>query len=218
MRVERRKYKKTRESQLPEPSGDTFSRRELTLHRIALHFSDVEVQTTNSPHRVAHSGTEGQSLIDTPFSRDPNISIRRPPDESSRSRMGNSGSQHSSISRSPVPSANAHTPRSVSKSSSSYFYSAPILPLFCPYTCPAVFYDRLSFQNYDSTGSIRSRKHAPPPPIPFDHSQPTPPRTTDNYSSDFRSKSNIDSASHDWQYDDRTSKNSGSANRFDRPT
>ena len=106
--------KNTRKSRLPEPSGDSSSRRELTLHRIALHFSDVEVQTTNSPHRVAHSGTEGQSLIDTPFSRDPNISVRCPPEETSRSRMGNSGFQHHSTNRSPVPPANVHNPRSVS--------------------------------------------------------------------------------------------------------
>lgn len=106
--------KNTRKSRLPEPSGDSSSRRELTLHPIALHFSDVEVQTTNSPHRVAHSGTEGQTLIDTPFSRDPNISVRCPPEETSRSRMGNSEFQHHSINRSPVPPANVHNPRSVS--------------------------------------------------------------------------------------------------------
>ncbi|XP_017799206.1 PREDICTED: neither inactivation nor afterpotential protein C [Habropoda laboriosa] len=142
---------------------------------------DVEVQTTNSPHRVAHSGTEGESLIDTPFSRDPNISVRCPPDETSRSRMGNSGYQQSSSNRSPAPSANAHNPRS----------------------------------NYDSTGSIRSTKHAPPPPIPLNQSQPPPPRSSDNHSSDVRSKSNIDSGSHDWEFEDnRINRNTGNANRL----
>ncbi|XP_012245016.1 neither inactivation nor afterpotential protein C isoform X1 [Bombus impatiens] len=141
---------------------------------------DVEVQTTNSPQRVAHSGTEGQSLIDTPFSRDPNISVRCPPEESSQNRMGNSGFQHHSSNRSPVPSANAHNPRS----------------------------------NYDSTGSIRSRKHAPPPPVPFNQSQPPLTRNVDNYSSDIRSKSNVDTGSHDWEYEDKTNRSSGNANRI----
>ncbi|XP_017875428.1 neither inactivation nor afterpotential protein C isoform X2 [Ceratina calcarata] len=141
---------------------------------------DVEVQTTNSPHRVAHSGTEGQSLIDTPFSRDPNISVRCPPDGSSRSRMGNSGYHQPSSSRSPVPSAHAHNPRS----------------------------------NYDSTDSIRSRKHAPPPPIPYNQPQPPPMRSADIYSSDVRSKSNIDTASHNWDYEDKTSRSSSHPNRI----
>ncbi|OAD59027.1 Neither inactivation nor afterpotential protein C [Eufriesea mexicana] len=140
---------------------------------------DVEVQTTNSPHRVAQS-TEGQSLIDTPFSRDPNISVRCPPDESSQSRMDNFGSQRPSSSHSPVPPANAHNPRS----------------------------------NYDSTGSIRSRKHAPPPPLPFNQSLPPPTRSSDNYSSDFRSKSTIDISSHEWEHEDKTNRSSGNNNRI----
>ena len=190
---------------MPEPSGDSSSRRELTLHRIALHFSDVEVQTTNSPHRVAHSGTEGQSLIDTPFSRDPNISVRCPPEETSRSRMGNSGFQHHSTNRSPLPPANVHNPRSVS------FINFILNSL----TCRNILSLSFSFQNYDSTGSIRSRKHAPPPPVPFNQSQPPPTRSTDSYSSNIRSK-NIDATgSHDWEYDDKTNRSSGNANRFD---
>lgn len=198
-----KEYKRTRKrSRLPEASDDSFSRRELTPHRIALHFSDVEVQTTNSPQRVAHSGTEGQSLIDTPFSRDPNISVRCPPEESSQNRMGNSGFQHHSSNRSPVPSANAHNPRSVSFA----------IDLFAA----VVFPDHLSFQNYDSTGSIRSRKHAPPPPVPFNQSQPPLTRGVDNYSSDIRSKSNVDTGSHDWEYEDKTNRSSGNVNRFVR--
>lgn len=49
--------------------------------------SDVEVQTTNSPHRVPHHrasvGGE-QSLINTPYTRDPNVPIQCPPEEQSR--------------------------------------------------------------------------------------------------------------------------------------
>ncbi|XP_076279257.1 STKc_myosinIII_N_like and MYSc_Myo21 domain-containing protein ninaC isoform X3 [Lasioglossum baleicum] len=143
---------------------------------------DVEVQTTNSPHRVAHSGTEGKSLIDTPFSRDPNTAIRCPPEKTSGSRMGNSGYQQSSSSnRSPAPSANAHNPRS---------------------------------NDYDSIGSTRSRKNAPPPPLPFNQTQPPPPRT-DRFSTNPRSKSNVTTGSNDWEFDDRTNRNAaGNPNRI----
>ncbi|XP_029034013.2 neither inactivation nor afterpotential protein C isoform X2 [Osmia bicornis bicornis] len=111
---------------------------------------------------------------------DPNISVRCPPEESARSRMGNAGYQQVPSNRSPVPSANAHNPRS---------------------------------NNYDSTGSIRSRKHAPPPPIPFNQSQPPPTRSTDNYSSDARSKSNVDTGSNEWEFEDRINRNAGNVNR-----
>nr|XP_034173064.1 neither inactivation nor afterpotential protein C isoform X2 [Osmia lignaria] len=111
---------------------------------------------------------------------DPNISVRCPPEESARSRMGNTGYQQVPSNRSPVPSANAHNPRS---------------------------------NNYDSTGSIRSRKHAPPPPIPFNQSQPPPTRSTDNYSSDARSKSNVDTGSNEWEFEDRINRNAGNVNR-----
>lgn len=95
-------------------SGLSSERAHLS-NRIALHFSDVEVQTTNSPHQVAHSGTEGKTLIDTPFSRDPNTSVRCPPEQTSGSRVGNSRIQQTSSSNlSSAPSANAHNPRSVS--------------------------------------------------------------------------------------------------------
>lgn len=47
-------------------------------------FSDAEVQTTNSPHRVlpyrATIGEE-QSLINTPFIRDPNVPVQCPLEE-----------------------------------------------------------------------------------------------------------------------------------------
>ncbi|XP_076635717.1 STKc_myosinIII_N_like and MYSc_Myo21 domain-containing protein ninaC isoform X3 [Colletes latitarsis] len=110
---------------------------------------------------------------------DPNISVRCPPEDTSRSRMGNTGFQHHSSNRSPVPSANAHNPRS---------------------------------NDYDSTGSIRSRKHAPPPPIPFNQTQPPPIRSADNYSSDSRSKSNVNTGSNDWEFEDRVNRNT--ANRI----
>ncbi|XP_043256772.1 neither inactivation nor afterpotential protein C isoform X3 [Colletes gigas] len=117
------------------------------------------------------SGTEGLG--------DPNISVRCPPEDTSRSRMGNAGFQHHSSNRSPVPSANAHNPRS---------------------------------NDYDSTGSIRSRKHAPPPPIPFNQTQPPPIRSADNYSSESRSKSNVNTGSNDWEFEDRVNRNT--ANRI----
>ncbi|XP_031771312.1 neither inactivation nor afterpotential protein C [Apis florea] len=157
-----------------------FSERIYSPSKIALHFSDVEVQTTNSPHRV-HSNTEGQDLIDTPFSRDPNVSIRCPPDALSQARMDDSGYQYASRSITPVPPANAHNPRS----------------------------------NYDNIGSIRSRKHAPPPPVPFNQPhQPPLIRSSDNYSSNIRSKSNVDTATYNWEYENKTSKSSGNPNRI----
>lgn len=198
---------------MPEPSADCFPRRELALHRIALHFSDVEVQTTNSPHRVAQSGTEGKSLIDTPFSRDPNISVRCPPEETSRSRVGNSGFQRASSNHSSAAPPNAHNPRSVSPFNLCLSLSHFSLSLLSQY------FDSFLFQNdYDSTGSIRSRKHAPPPPIPFNQTQPPPIRSADSYSSDVRSKSNMNTGSNDWEVEDRINRNTGTVNRFDRYT
>lgn len=54
--------------------------------RNTLCFTDVQVQTTNSPHRVqadraSANGRAAQSLINTPFTRDPNAPIRCPPTE-----------------------------------------------------------------------------------------------------------------------------------------
>lgn len=103
------KYKKKKNNR---DCLSSFSERIYSPSKIALHFSDVEVQTTNSPHRV-HSNTEGQDLIDTPFSRDPNVSIRCPPDALSQGRMDDSGYHYASRSITPVPPANAHNPRSV---------------------------------------------------------------------------------------------------------
>nr|XP_012228924.1 PREDICTED: neither inactivation nor afterpotential protein C isoform X1 [Linepithema humile]XP_012228934.1 PREDICTED: neither inactivation nor afterpotential protein C isoform X1 [Linepithema humile] len=52
-----------------------------------VHTRDVEIQTTNSPHRVPlHRTSIGgdQSLINTPFTRDPNIPIKCPEESSLR--------------------------------------------------------------------------------------------------------------------------------------
>ncbi|XP_076750741.1 STKc_myosinIII_N_like and MYSc_Myo21 domain-containing protein ninaC isoform X1 [Xylocopa sonorina] len=133
---------------------------------------DVAVQTTSSPHRVAQPEIEGQTLIDTPFSRDPNISVRCPPDESSGSRMDHFEIQRPSSSRSPLPPADAHNPRS----------------------------------NYDNSGSIRSKKHAPPPPVPFDQPKPAPMKTTkSSIYTDVQDKANVDVTSHDWEFDTKSS-------------
>ncbi|XP_025074650.1 neither inactivation nor afterpotential protein C [Pogonomyrmex barbatus] len=51
-----------------------------------IHTRDIEVQTTNSPHHVLHrsSITGEQSLINIPFTRDSNVPIQYPSEESSR--------------------------------------------------------------------------------------------------------------------------------------
>ncbi|XP_076177941.1 STKc_myosinIII_N_like and MYSc_Myo21 domain-containing protein ninaC [Ptiloglossa arizonensis] len=73
---------------------------------------DVEVQTTTSPHRVAQSVIGGKSLIDTPFSRDPKISVRCPPEDAFQNNIDNDEFQLPSRDRSPVPLINAHNSRS----------------------------------------------------------------------------------------------------------
>ncbi|XP_020292574.1 neither inactivation nor afterpotential protein C isoform X2 [Pseudomyrmex gracilis] len=73
------------------------------------HTRDVEVQTTNSPHRVPHHrasvGGE-QSLINTPYTRDPNVPIQCPPEEQSRRNSNISGHQPSN--KRSVPSTESH--------------------------------------------------------------------------------------------------------------
>ncbi|XP_035717985.1 neither inactivation nor afterpotential protein C-like isoform X5 [Vespa mandarinia] len=139
---------------------------------------DVEVQTTNSPHRVAQqdpSGSEGQSLINTPFSRDPNVPVRCPPEDSNRAKADNVGSQLPAIDHSPARSSNAHNPHS---------------------------------NNYENTGSIRSKKNAPPPPIPpFGQVSPVPPsRSYDVHNLEARARNNFDSGN-DWEFDDKVNRN-----------
>lgn len=74
------------------------------------------------------SGSEGQSLINTPFSRDPNVPVRCPPEDSTRAKVGNAGYQQAAIDRSPARSFNAHNPRSVSSIS-----IPPRVKRFCYY-------------------------------------------------------------------------------------
>lgn len=119
------------------------------------------------------SGSGGQSLINTPFSRDPNVPVRCPPEDTSRARTGNPGFQQGTSNRSPAPPFNAHNPRS---------------------------------NNFDNTGSIRSRKNAPPPPIPFSQPSPAPTRSYNSYNSEGRAKNNIDSGN-DWEFEDKVNRN-----------
>ncbi|KAI4482907.1 hypothetical protein M0802_013616 [Mischocyttarus mexicanus] len=140
---------------------------------------DVEVQTTNSPHRVVQqrpSGSGGQSLINTPFSRDPNIPVRCPPeDTTTRPKNSNTGFQQAAINRSPARSSNAHNTRS---------------------------------NNYENTGSVRSKKNAPPPPIPYGRISPAPIRNYDaSNSSEGRTRNNLDTGN-DWEFEDKVNRNS----------
>ncbi|XP_051158327.1 neither inactivation nor afterpotential protein C isoform X3 [Leptopilina boulardi] len=100
---------------------------------------DVQVQTTNSPHRVTHSSNVGvQSLINIPFSRDPNQPVCCPPEETIQNKIStdfqphvsnnnykksfsvqnphsniyNSGSIHSKIKTTQSPISYNHTPAS----------------------------------------------------------------------------------------------------------
>ena len=101
---------------------------------MTLSFSDVQCQTTNSPHRDINTASTGahQSLINTPFSRDPSVPVRCPPDEAQAQSRATTGFQAPMDSRSPVRPINAHTPRSVSTLFIYYFqvYDIYILNLF----------------------------------------------------------------------------------------
>ncbi|XP_023317073.1 neither inactivation nor afterpotential protein C isoform X2 [Trichogramma pretiosum] len=122
-----------------QENWDEPLRRQTIWGNIRRNKRDVQCQTTNSPHRVVNvSHTEGHSLINTPFSRDPNVPVRCHPHEAQAQSRGISGFQGrppTSAESHSLPSRqfNAHTPRS---------------------------------NNYDSKGSLRSRKKVPPPPPP----------------------------------------------------
>ncbi|XP_046822290.1 neither inactivation nor afterpotential protein C isoform X2 [Vespa crabro] len=62
--------------------------------------------------------------------------------------------------------------------------------------------------NYENTGSIRSKKNAPPPPIPpFGQVSPVPPsRSYDVPNSEARARNNFDSGN-DWEFDDKVNRN-----------
>lgn len=70
---------------------------------------DIGIQTTNSPHRSPRAPlNRGESIINTPFTRDPNVPVRLPPDNSSIK------GKPVPANRVLLPSVNSHIPRSVS--------------------------------------------------------------------------------------------------------
>ncbi|XP_012289083.1 neither inactivation nor afterpotential protein C [Orussus abietinus] len=155
-----------------EPWDTPFRRQTVPWANANVHTRDVEVQTTNSPHRVAHAPAGGaQSLINTPFSRDPNVPVRCPPEDSSRGRAAPSFQQPRNPS-SPPRRPNAHVPRS---------------------------------NDYDGAGSIRSRKAAPPPPIPYNQ---MPSARSQNPDSRARNE-----GYNDWEFEDNANKNNPSNSR-----
>lgn len=80
-----------------------------------IHFLDVEVQTTNSPHRVLlHRLSIGgeQSLINTPFTRDPNVPIQCPVEDPTRHKSRAPGFQIANE-RGTMQSSESHIPYSV---------------------------------------------------------------------------------------------------------
>ncbi|XP_015178394.1 PREDICTED: neither inactivation nor afterpotential protein C isoform X2 [Polistes dominula] len=60
--------------------------------------------------------------------------------------------------------------------------------------------------NYENTGSVRSKKHAPPPPIPYGRVSPAPIRNYDVHNSESRSRNNLDTGN-DWEFDDKINRN-----------
>lgn len=71
---------------------------------------DIGIQTSNSPHRSSKAPlNRGESIIYTPFTRDPNVPIQLPPDS-----LSHKGQNNSSTNRVLLPSVNSHIPRSVS--------------------------------------------------------------------------------------------------------
>ncbi|XP_011875420.1 PREDICTED: neither inactivation nor afterpotential protein C isoform X2 [Vollenhovia emeryi] len=78
-----------------------FRRQTIPWANKNVHTRDIQVQTTNSPHRVPlhrPSVNGEQSLINTPFTRDPNIPIQCLPEEPSRRNISGfqSANQHDS--------------------------------------------------------------------------------------------------------------------------
>lgn len=75
------------------------------------------MQTTNSPHRSPQAPmNRGQSIINTPFTRDPNVPVHLPPAEvSQRDKVAPTVTHYGrSINRVPVPTIDTHNPRPVS--------------------------------------------------------------------------------------------------------
>ncbi|KAG5306058.1 NINAC protein, partial [Acromyrmex insinuator] len=83
-----------------------------------IHTRDIEVQTTNSPHRMLFhrsSINSEQSLINTPFTRDSNVPIQCPPEEPSRRSISSFqlADKHGSI-----QSSESYIPYSINKTGS----------------------------------------------------------------------------------------------------
>ncbi|XP_048508226.1 neither inactivation nor afterpotential protein C isoform X2 [Athalia rosae] len=147
--------------------------------------TDVEVQTTNSPHRVVPAPMNGgQSLIHTPFSRDPNTPVRCPPAEA-QIPSTSSGSVHHGYSGLP---SNVHNPL---RANANIKHSNPGYGV-----------------SNDGTGSIRSRKKVPPPPIP----QNQKPLINNNYGMENKTR-NTEGGYNDWEFEDKINKNSIINNR-----
>ncbi|XP_016842665.1 neither inactivation nor afterpotential protein C isoform X2 [Nasonia vitripennis] len=156
-----------------EQNWDEPLKRQTIWGNIRRNKRDVQCQTTNSPHRDINTSSHGgQSLINTPFSRDPSVPVRCPPEEAQAQSRATTGFQAPIDSRSPVRPINAHAPRS---------------------------------NDHDNTGSIRSRKKVPPPPIPINKMQvpPTQSRSYNSYNNEARNRN----ATNDWAAEDRMNRN-----------
>ncbi|XP_019699822.1 neither inactivation nor afterpotential protein C isoform X2 [Harpegnathos saltator] len=109
---------------------------------------DVQVQTTNSPHRMPlHRASIGgeQSLINTPFTRDPNIPIQCPPENLSRRNSNTSGYQAPLSKRGLAQPLDSHIPYCNNIDNAGPAYSKK-LPPFNP-TQPSVM---RNFNDYES--------------------------------------------------------------------
>ncbi|XP_077275817.1 STKc_myosinIII_N_like and MYSc_Myo21 domain-containing protein ninaC isoform X1 [Temnothorax americanus] len=127
-----------------------------------VHTRDIEVQTTNSPHRVPlhRSSISGeQSLINTLFTRDPNVPIQCPPEEPPRRNI--SGFQ----------SANKRNSTHSSKS-------------YTPYCA--------KLQQNNNIDAGYTRKKVSPPPVPVNRTQPSAMRNFNNYESNIQKKNSTE--------------------------
>ncbi|XP_011500567.1 PREDICTED: neither inactivation nor afterpotential protein C [Ceratosolen solmsi marchali] len=163
-----------------QENWDEPLRRQTIWGNIRRNKKDVQCQTTNSPHRAINTASAGdQSLINTPFSRDPSVPVRCPPAEVQAQAQAQAQSRAISSfqppidGRNPVQPANAHTSRS---------------------------------NNYNKVGHTGSRKKVPPPPIPVNkvQLQPTQTRNYSNYNSTARNKNETND---NWATEDRINSN-----------
>ncbi|XP_014478601.1 PREDICTED: neither inactivation nor afterpotential protein C isoform X2 [Dinoponera quadriceps] len=124
-----------------EPWDAPLRRQTVPWANSNVHTRDVEVQTTNSPHRMSlHRASVGgeQSLINTPFTRDPSVPVQCPPEDLSRRNSNNPGYQ---------------PPLSRYSSTQSFDSQIP---------CS---------NNIDHTGPAQYRKKSQPSPKPFNQGQ-----------------------------------------------